>query len=125
MKILNLYGGLGGNRHIWGINADVTMVEKDPKIAAIYKNQYPNDKVIIGDAHDYLLTNYDKFDFIWSSPPCQSHSKMVKATRHKIRAYADMKLYQEIILLDNFFSGVWVIENVNPYYKTLYFYFYK
>jgi DNA (cytosine-5)-methyltransferase 1 len=30
-----------------------------------------------------------------------------------------MKLYQEIILLQYFYSGNWVIENVKPYYKPL------
>ena len=30
-----------------------------------------------------------------------------------------MKLYQEIIFLDNFFNGKYVVENVIPYYKPL------
>ena len=30
-----------------------------------------------------------------------------------------MKLYQEIILLQNFFKGKWVVENVYPYYNPL------
>ena len=33
--------------------------------------------------------------------------------------YPDMKLYQEIIFLDNFFNGKYVVENVIPYYKPL------
>ena len=70
MKVLNLYSGLGGNRQLWK-NCDVTSVEYDPKIGEIYKQQFPNDKLIIGDAHEYLLKNcQENFDFIWSSPPC-------------------------------------------------------
>ena len=44
---------------------------------------------------------------------------MVKATRHKIKKYPDLKLYEEIIFLSEFFGGKWVIENVKPYYKPL------
>lgn len=119
MKILNLYAGIGGNRKLWGDEHQITAVEKNEQIANVYKRLYPNDLVIIGDAHEYLLNHYEEFDFIWTSPPCQTHSKMNKATRHKTRRYPDMALYQEIIFLQHFFKGKWVVENVNPYYETL------
>jgi DNA (cytosine-5)-methyltransferase 1 len=91
-------------------NAEITAIESNPKIAKVYQQLNPKDNVVIEDAHQYLLNNYEQYDFIWSSPPCQSHSKMVKATRHKIRKYPDMSLYQEIIFLQNFFKGKWVVE---------------
>lgn len=118
-RYLNLYAGLGGNRLKLDVEVVVTAVENNEKIAAIYAKNNPNDEVIIGDAHEYLLANYDKFDFIWSSPPCQTHSRMMKATRHDVRKYPDMTLYQEIIFLTHFFKGKWVVENVKPYYKPL------
>jgi len=118
MKGLNLYGGLGGNRKLWeGI--EVTTVENEQKIADVYKRLHPNDQVIVDDAHQYLLDHYTEFDFIWSSPPCQTHSKMNKATRHKLNRYPDMTLYQEILFLQHFFKGKWVVENVAPYYEPL------
>jgi|TARA_Y100000310_G_scaffold127848_3_gene127008 DNA (cytosine-5)-methyltransferase 1 len=119
MKVLNLYAGLGGNRKYWSDEHDITAVEMNPKIAKVYKNNFPNDNMVVGDAHEYLIKNSDDYDFIWGSPPCQSHSKMVKATRHKIKKYPDMGLYQEIIYLTHFFKGLWIIENVKPYYKPL------
>ena len=121
-KVLNLYSGLGGNRTLWE-NVDVTAVEYDSEIAAIYKDRFPSDKVIIGDAHNYMLENYDQFDFIWSSPPCQSHSNIrynlgVKFDK-AIPMYADLTLYQEILFLRYHFKGKWVVENVRPYYPYL------
>ena len=118
MKVLNLYAGLGGNRKLWK-NCQVTAVEMEQDIADVYKNQFPNDTVIIGDAHQYLLDHAHEFDFIWSSPPCQTHSRMMKATRHKKKRFTDMTLYQEIIFLQHFYKGKWIVENVKPYYEPL------
>lgn len=118
MKVLNLYAGIGGNRKLWD-GVTVTAVESNPQIADVYKSLYPNDIVVIADAHQYLLDHHSEFDFVWSSPPCQSHSRMMKFTRHKVAKYPDMALYQEIIFLDNFFKGLYVVENVVPYYEPL------
>lgn len=118
MKALNLYAGLGGNRKFW-TGCQVTAVEIDARIAAVYQRQHPADNVVIGDAHQYLLDHMEEFDFIWSSPPCQTHSTMARATRHKLRRYPDMSLYQEIIHLRHFFKGKWVVENVVPFYEPL------
>jgi len=118
IKVLNLYAGLGGNRKLW-TGVDVTAVEMDEKIAAVYARNNTEDTVIIGDAHQYLLEHYQEFDFIWSSPPCQTHSKMNKATRHKTKRFPDLKLYEEVLFLQHFFKGRWVVENVQPFYSTL------
>ena len=118
MKILNLYSGLGGNRKLWE-NMEITSVESSVKIAEIYKQLYPEDTLIIGDAHQYLLENFQEFDFIWSSPPCQSHSKMIRSGRNRKPRYPDMKLYEEILFLKHNFKGLWVVENVKPYYDAL------
>jgi len=118
-KALNNYCGLGGNRKKWPPHIKVTAVDNDPKILEVYARQHPNDECILGDAHQYLIEHYDEFDFIWSSPPCQTHSKMMKFTRHDVRKYPDMKLHQEIIWLQEWFEGSWVVENVDPYYQGM------
>lgn len=118
MKILNLYSGVGGNRKLWK-NVEVTAVEKNETIAKVYKDYFSNDKVIVSDAHEYLLKNYYKYDFIWSSPPCQSHSRLRKVNLKCDAKYPEMSLYQEIIFLKNYFRGLWVVENVIPYYEPL------
>ena len=124
MKILNLYAGIGGNRKLWGDEHKVMAVEYNQSIADAYKQFFPNDTVIVGDAHEYLLKHFNEFDFIWSSPPCPSHSKMRKTNsgigeRKSPHTFPDMKLYEEIIFLKHFFKGKWVVENVIPYYEFL------
>jgi len=122
MKILNLYSGIGGNRDLWDNTHDITAVEYKSKIAEKYKNKYPKDKIIVADAHEYLLDHYKEFDFIWSSPPCPTHSKIRHSQRNRknIRpVYPSMSLYEEIIFLDNYFNGKYVVENVIPYYVPL------
>lgn len=129
MKVLNLYACLGGNRYKWdevakeaGIELEVTAVELDEEAARLYQERFPNDKVVVADAHQYLLDNFKEFDFIWSSPPCPSHSKVriTQKTRENFKfLYPDLKLYEEVIFLDNFFKGKYVVENVTPYYEPL------
>ena len=100
MKILNLYACLGGNRFKWNEvkeDIEVTAIELDPELAKLYQERFPNDKVIVADAHQYLLEHYKEFDFIWSSPPCPTHSKARFARRNTTEAkYPDLKLYEEI-----------------------------
>lgn len=124
MKILNLYACLGGNRYKWDevTDIEVTAVEWDEELARLYKERFPNDKVIVADAHQYLLDHYKEFDFIWSSPPCPTHSKSRYwgfGKNGKMPVYPDLRLYEEIIFLQYHFNGKYVVENVNPYYEPL------
>ena len=121
IKVLNLYAGIGGNRKLW-TDVEVTAVEIDPQIAKIYQDFFPNDKVIVADAHQYLLDHYKEFDFIWSSPPCPTHSRMRNLKnncKECEKKFPDMKLYEEIIFLTHFFKGKFVVENVISYYDPL------
>ncbi len=121
MRILNLYAGIGGNRKLWA-NHDITAVELNPKIAAIYRHCFPDDKVIVADAHDYLINHFSEFDFIWISYPCQSHTRLNTASfkcGSKKYCFPDLKLYEQTIFLKHFYKGKFVVENVIPYYKPL------
>lgn len=123
-KILNLYACLGGNRYKWDECGDieVTAVEWDAELARLYQERFPNDKVIVADAHQYLLDHYKEFDFIWSSPPCPSHSRVRISQKNRekfVPIYPEMSLYQEIIFLENYFDGKFVVENVIPFYEPL------
>lgn len=128
MKILNLYAGIGGNRKLWGDEHQITAIENKPEIAKIYSDFFPKDEIIVADAHQYLLENFDKYDFIWSSPPCPTHSR----ARYPIACseygkekgihkpvYPNMKLYEEILFLQGYFKGKYVVENVLPWYEPL------
>lgn len=121
MKILNLYAGIGGNRRLW--EGDITAVENNKDIAEVYQDFFPEDGLVVDDAHDYLLKHFKEYDFIWSSPPCTSHSSFRQNIGVRYRGvspmYPDMSLYQEILFLQHNFKGAWVVENVKPYYKPL------
>jgi len=122
IKVLNLYSCLGGNRYKWDEVAEieVTAVEWDEELAKLYQERFPNDKVIVADAHQYLLDHFKEFDFIWSSPPCPSHSRARFARKNTTTAiYPDLKLYEEVLFLENYFDGKYVVENVIPYYEPL------
>jgi DNA (cytosine-5)-methyltransferase 1 len=123
LKVLNLYAGIGGNRRLWGDDVDVTAVELDAEIADIYRDNFPEDTVIEADAHEYLPEHLDEFDFIWSSPPCPTHSQMERVNHKQggIR-YPDMSLYQEVVLLRNnaeYYDFQYCVENVVSYYEPL------
>ena len=120
LKILNLYAGIGGNRKLWTGDIEVTAVENVLEIAKIYQDFFPQDKVIIADAHQYLLDHYKEFDFIWSSPPCPSHSITNNYLHHQgVIRYPDMRLYAEIIFLMKWCKTKFCVENVKSYYKPL------
>ena len=114
-KVLNLYACLGGNRYKWddvakeaNVDLKVTAVELDTELAKLYQERFPNDEVIVADAHQYLLDNFDEFSFVWSSPPCPTHSRMNYTFKNRENftiKFPDMKLYQEILLLKHFFKG--------------------
>ena len=117
-RVFNGCAGIGGNSHLWE-NCQVVAVENEPKIAEVYQKLNPTHTVIVGDAYEYFKMHHQEFDFAWWSPPCQKHSKMMKATRHKVADYPDFKLYEVIVFCEHFFKGKWVVENVVPYYKPL------
>jgi len=123
MKILNLYAGIGGNRKLWGNEHQITAVEYSEELADVYKGFYPKDEVIVGDAIQYLIKHWREFDFIWTSPPCQTHSRM-RYLASKRGSYdaklPDLSLYEQIIFLQHFCKDkLWVVENVKPYYEPL------
>ncbi len=123
MKILNLYACLGGNRYKWGNDHEITAVELDPFLAELYQERFPDDTIVVGDAHQYLLDNYKRFDFVWSSPPCPKNSRArfwsAKGTDSVSDEYPDLTLYQQYIFLKNWYKGKFTIENVIPYYEPL------
>jgi len=128
-KVLNLYACLGGNRYKWNevaeeadIELEVTAVELDEELAKLYQERFINDIVVVSDAHQYLLEHYKEFDFTWSSPPCPSHSRVRFSQKNRENCdavYPDFKLYEEVVFLDNYFDGKYVVENVIPFYEPL------
>ena len=80
--------------------------------------QHPDDKLKITDAKQYLLDNFQDFDIIWASPPCQTHSRVTNSQkeRYDIREYIDATLLQIYLFLNWRFEGRYIIENVIPWW---------
>lgn len=119
MNILNLFAGIGGNRTLWGNEHYIEAVEHDEQIAKLYKKRFPNDAIIIQDAYEYLEDNYTRFDFIWASPPCTTHTQLMFCMKQEFKRLPDMRLYGLIIFLTHHCHSKWVVENVQGYYKPL------
>jgi DNA (cytosine-5)-methyltransferase 1 len=125
LEVLNLYAGIGGNRKLWDdvTNVDVTAVEWDTDKAKVYRDYFPQDTVIEADAHEYLLEHFNKYDFIWASPPCPTHSQLesMNHSQYKPR-YPDMDLYAQILILKKHHKRLeydYCVENVVSYYEPL------
>lgn len=122
-KVLNLYCGIGGNRKNWE-DCEVTAVEFDPEIAKVYQGLYPNDTVVVGDAHQYLEDHFNEFDFIWLSPPCPSHGQYRHNVGVKGKGFKPIipemhTLYGAILFLQTYYEGDWVVENTRPWYTPM------
>jgi len=123
MKILNLHAGIGGNRKLWGDEHEIVSVDNNPEILSIYESFYPEDTTFLADAEEYLMENWRDFDFIWASPPCQTHSKMRYLASKRgsyLAKLPDLSLYRFVLFLKHFCKDkLWIVENVIPYYEPL------
>ncbi len=126
-KVLNLFAGkYGGNRALWSSTEyEITAIELNPENAQTYQSLYPNDKVIIGDATEFIRDksiDLNQFDFIWASPPCQRNSQMMKFYKNTEKRKPLPNLDQTIGLyfwLKTEYKGLFCIENVQPWFKWL------
>lgn len=79
--------------------------------------------MIVGYAFSYVEKHFSEFDFIWMSPACPTHGQLRFNIGVKAKGYApvmpDMTLYAAIVFLQHHHEGLWVVENVIPYYEPL------
>jgi DNA (cytosine-5)-methyltransferase 1 len=117
LRVLNAYAGIGGNRHLWPDEWIVRAIELDPRVAAEYASRYPQDTVIVGDAHAYVMEHGHEFDAVWTSPPCPTHSRLAinVAKRRGVENEPDPRLWAEVAHL-RALGGLYVVENVHTYY---------
>ena len=127
IKTLNLFCGIGGNRLGFDEKYQVTAIDFNEKACRIYKFRFPTDRVIKADAYEYVRKHFSEFEFIWGSPSCKTHSLLNninvgcvynRSARKNIQL-PDFRLYSLITFLKFMFRGIWVIENVRPYYPPL------
>lgn len=117
LRVMNGYAGIGGNRHLWPAEWQVTAVEWDARIAAEYARRFPQDTVIVGDAHAFVMDHAAEFDACWVSPPCPTHSTLAPSVAARLgrELKPDPRLWEEIAFLQSL-GGRYVVENVHTYY---------
>lgn len=116
MRVLNAYAGIGGNRHLWPAEWDITAVELDERIAAEYARRYPQDQTLVEDAHAFVLERAHQFDAVWTSPPCPTHSRIQRTLVSRFgKTEPDPRLWLEIEHLQQL-GRRYVVENVHTYY---------
>lgn len=127
IKILILFSGIGGNRTSWGNEYDITAIEFESWIADIYKARFPLDLVKTEDAMEFLRWNFEKYDIIWISPPCKTHTNMTSLQWKNNSRPPISRMDQIYGVIDylrkwgNRFGKcpLWIIENVVPGYVPL------
>ncbi|RYD56969.1 MAG: DNA cytosine methyltransferase [Sphingobacteriales bacterium] len=105
LKLLDLYccgGGAGWGYHFAGFEVTGVDIEAQPK--------YRAGKFIQGDAIEYLTANYNDFDVIHASPPCQRFSKSAQQWRKDGKDYPDLVEATRKALIDT--GKPYIIENV-------------
>jgi len=115
LKALDLFCGLGGfSDGLAAEGFDVTGVEIEPKIAALYKH-----KVIVADVCSLNPEDFRDYDLIVGSPPCRNFSQLIKVIGHTWKKHPPDPWGEGLRLVNAFFNFViiaepryWLMENV-------------
>ncbi len=125
IKILDLFCGIGGvakgfQRYLLeqGMSFEYYAVDVDPKVLRAHKKFNPLSNTILRDAYSFTDDELLEFDFIWASPPCETHSRLNFYNWGNPKKYKepDMRFYELIEMLYRL-NIPFVVENVEPYYK--------
>lgn len=109
-KLLDLYccaGGAGMGYNMAGFEVTGVDIKKQPR--------YPFE-FIQGDAINYLLNNYHKYDAVHASPPCQRYSNGAKQMGTTLNFPDLIKPTRDAILTTKM---PYIIENIVPAKKEL------
>ena len=123
IKFLNAFAGFGGNTELLDRNKfEVTHVEIAEDKIKYLEDKFPNDIILKKDAWQFLLDTLKEnyFDIYWFSPVCTTHSSVRRLNMSKPNftyVYPDFRLYSLITLCKHEVDGIWIVENVRPYYE--------
>ncbi len=125
IKILDLFCGLGGVARGFqeyliekNIKFEYYAVDIDFKILLTHKILNPKSITIKKDAYSLRDEELKEYDFIWASPPCETHSHLNFYNWNNPKKFKppDMRLYKLIKRL-HILNIPFIVENVKPYYK--------
>jgi len=123
LRILDLFCGVGGvarglQKYLIenGIEFEYHAVDIDGKVLLAHKTLNPRSITFRRDAYSFSDEELEQYDFIWASPPCETHSIAGIWKRRKKKEKPDMRLYELIKRLYSL-GKPFIVENVKPYYK--------
>ena len=79
-----IIAGIGGNRTLWGDKHEITAVEFNERIAEKYRDLFPNDDVVVGDAYKYFLEHFKEYDLL---EPVINAILLLKDRNYNIKLY--------------------------------------
>jgi len=122
LKILDLFCGIGGVARGFHdylqehrIKYLYVAIDIDKHVLKAHKALNPLSNVILRDAYSFSIDELRRYDFVWASPPCETHSIAGIWTR-KEKKSPDFRLYKLILTLHDA-NIPFVVENVKPYYN--------
>lgn len=122
LKILDLFCGIGGVARGFHdylqehqIKYLYVAIDIDKDVLKAHRALNPLSNVILRDAYSFTIDELETYDFVWASPPCETHSIAGIWTR-KRKVSPDFRLYELINKLNDA-NIPFVVENVKPYYN--------
>ncbi len=126
LRILDLFCGVGGvargfQKYLLenGIEFEYYAVDINDAILLAHRILNPHSVTLKRDAYSFTDHELRSYDFIWASPPCESHSRLMwiyNKNQPEKWEPPDKKLWQLIERL--YRLGIpFVVENVRPYYR--------
>jgi len=108
LRILDLFCGVGGvvrgfHKYLQeqGVEYEYYAVDTDRRILIAHELLNPNSITVCRDAYGFTDEELKGYDFIWASPPCETHSHLNFYNWNDPKKFKepDMRLYELILRL--------------------------
>jgi DNA (cytosine-5)-methyltransferase 1 len=110
LTALDAFSGEGGaTRGLMDAGFIVTAIDNDPNRLA---HNPAHVKILVTDAVEFIAEHGHRYDFVWTSPPCQDYSAGTRAARAAGKDTGHLRLIAATREALQSTGRPWVIENV-------------